>query len=442
MSIQQVLDAIPPDAREPLVKEILFPQFFEALGFVDREYYPEYPTGQGGDSVDYAVRKNLDKNDIFIETRNNPFLLLELKGKDINLEEGSTSYLSTKKQLFRYLLAPKCKTAQWGIITNANHVQLFRKHGKVIFPVTRCLEVNDESIELIRSKIHNTPRALTVAVYNNKGGVGKTTTTINLAAFLSLMDKKVLIIDFDHNQQDLTSSMGLETIEGEIYNCLQKKDYDLRPFISHFKIKIKFRNESRDFGFDVIPADQKFLNLGEEIIRQRVKINRLHEILKSFCSEYDYILIDSSPNWRFFSRSALYAADVVLIPTKHNNIFSLENAATAIKKFIPEIQGERRDGSPIALPIFFNGEKITASQQQTAQEAIREIIDKAKREDKFDLIPYFYPKYTRSKKDLHIFIVPSYANIAGSTFARIPAVYKDKTARTYYSALAKEYFLQ
>ncbi|NEP61829.1 MAG: hypothetical protein F6K31_33570 [Symploca sp. SIO2G7] len=111
MSIQQVLGAIPTDAREPLVKDRLFPQFFQALGFVDREYYPEYATGQGGDSVDYAVRNNLDENDIFIETRNNPFLLLELKGKDINLEEGSSAYLSTKKQLIKYLLAPNCKTA-------------------------------------------------------------------------------------------------------------------------------------------------------------------------------------------------------------------------------------------------------------------------------------------------------------------------------------------
>ncbi|NEQ68404.1 MAG: AAA family ATPase [Symploca sp. SIO2D2] len=442
MSIQQVLDSIPTDAREPLVKEFLFPQFFQALGFVEGEYYPEYPTGQGGDKVDYGVRKNLDDNDIFIATRNNPFLLLELKGKDINLEEGSKTYLSTKKQLIRYLLAPNCKTAQWGIMTNGNHVQLFRKHGKVIFPVTKCLELNDDSLELIRSKIHNTTRALTVAVYNNKGGVGKTTTTINLAAYLSLMDKKVLIIDFDHNQQDLTSSMGLKTIDKGIYKCLQDKHPDLKALISPFKLKIKFKSETRDFRFDVIPADTSLLDFGEERIRQYVRIRRLQQLLKPFCSEYDYILIDSSPNWRFFSRSALYAADVVLIPTKHNNVFSLENAATAIKTFIPEIQQERGDGSPVALPIFFNGEKITDSQKQSAQRAIQEIIDTTKKEDKFDLTPYFYPKYTSAKKDLHIFTLPSYANIAGATFDRIPAVYKDKTARNYYSALAKEYFLQ
>lgn len=59
-----------------------------------------------------------------------------------------------------------------------------------------------------------------------------------------------------------------------------------------------------------------------------------------------------------------------------------------------------------------------------------------------DLLPYFYPRYTASKKDLHIPQVPSYANIAGSAFSRIPAVYRDRSAHEYYKNLAKEYFLQ
>jgi cellulose biosynthesis protein BcsQ len=163
--------------------------------------------------------------------------------------------------------------------------------------------------------------------------------------------------------------------------------------------------------------------------------------LEALKSEYDYILVDSPPNWRIFSQLAVYAADVVLMPTKHNNLFSLENAALAMKKFIPEAQQQRGDVTPIALPIFFNGEKITPPQLAAAQQEVNNIVKLAKK-DGFDLLPHFYPRYTNANKNLHIFEVPSYANIANAAFSRIPATYRDKTARDYYLALAKEYFLQ
>ncbi|MBD1925147.1 ParA family protein, partial [Trichocoleus sp. FACHB-90] len=176
-------------------------------------------------------------------------------------------------------------------------------------------------------------------------------------------------------------------------------------------------------------------------LRQNFGIRRLYQILDSLKYEYDYILIDSPPNWRFFSQSAIYASDVVLIPTKHNNIFSLENAAVAIKQFIPQVQESRKDGGPIALPIFFNGESITDAGRNTAHKAIEEII-KQTPTSKFNLRPYFYPRYTQAKQDRHIFELPSYAHIANAAFSRVPAAYKDKTARNYYLELAKEYFLQ
>jgi cellulose biosynthesis protein BcsQ len=166
---------------------------------------------------------------------------------------------------------------------------------------------------------------------------------------------------------------------------------------------------------------------------------RLRQALEPFKTRYDYILIDSPPNWRFFSQSAVCAADVVLIPTKHNSIFSLENAVTVIKRFIPEIQNQRKDGGPIALPIFFNGESITEAARNTAALAIKQIIEQAKKDQSlpFDLTPYFYPRSNHP-----VFELPSYAHIAGAAFTRVPAAYKNRTACEHYLALAKEYFLQ
>jgi len=194
----------------------------------------------------------------------------------------------------------------------------------------------------------------------------------------------------------------------------------------------------------VIPADKKLSNISDDYWKNKVHktgSRLLHRKLDFAREKYDYILIDAPPNWRVFSKLAVYAADVVLIPTKHNNLFSIENAATAIKTFIPEVQREKQDGSPIALPVFFNGEKITPPQLAAAQQEMNNIIKVVRKEEKFDLLPYFFPKYTNARKDLHIPQVPSYANIASSAFSRIPAVYRDRTALESYKALAKEYFL-
>jgi cellulose biosynthesis protein BcsQ len=443
-ALKQALLNLPNQEPEAIVDKIFVPDFLNALGFDLMERVPAFSTGKGTDKVDYALRHNT-QNNVFVHTKSDPFLLVELKGRDINLTEGSSQYKSTVKQIHRYLSAPNCKTVQWGIITNSNHIQLFRKHGKAIYPATQCLEITRDNVgdlvQKIKQKVSKTPRGLTVAVYNNKGGVGKTTTTVNLAAVLTVKGKKVLIVDFDPNQKDLTNSLGIKPGKVSFYSYLKDKTSQVSSKNVICPYKVHFRRLNKDFVFDVIPSDETF-NEGEDDLRQNLKAYSLLKKLEPLKSNYDYILIDTPPNWRFFSVSAVYASDVVLIPTKHNNIFSLENAAMAICKFIPEVQKVRKDGGPIALPIFFNGEKITDAARNTANEAIENIIKNAAKEHQFDLRPYFYHRYTTANKDLHIFDVPSYAHIADAAFSRIPAAYKNKTAHDHYLSLAKEYFLQ
>ncbi|ESA34756.1 cobyric acid synthase [Leptolyngbya sp. Heron Island J] len=450
ISLPAALSKLPEDAPEAVVSATFFvPHVLEELGFSQSngEVIPEFDTGKG--AADYAVRKNIG-DDIFLHTRNNPYMICELKGRDINLEEGSAQYKRAVQQLHKkYLLAPKCRSAKWGLLTNSCHIQLFRKHNKVIHPATPCLEISPETIdtviETIRQKIENPIKALTVAIYNNKGGVGKTTTTVNLASILALAKKRVLVVDFDPNQQDLTSALGIPLSNGQVYTALDDRDADIRDAIQRYVPPLKKIAEN-DLGFDILPADKVLVHdIDESDLRQKWKKHTLHRKLAELKDAYDYILIDSPPNWRIFSQQALYAAEVVLTPTKHNNLFSLENAVSVIRDFIPEVQSMKGDATPIALPIFFNGGKITPYQLQEAQKALIEMIKQAKKiqseRPKFDLQPYFFPRYTNARKDLHIFQLPSYANIANAAFARIPAVYRDKSAREYYISLAKEYFL-
>jgi cellulose biosynthesis protein BcsQ len=435
-SLKPYLQHLPQNASEAIVSTNFAPYLISYLGFSDKERIPQYDTGGGG-ITDFATRRNLE-NDIFLHTKSNPFLLIELKGREINLTENSPSYKATVNQLKRQLLGNNCQAAQWGIITNGSHIQLFRKHGKIIFPATTCIELTpeniDDTIALIKTKIDNTPKALTVTVYNNKGGVGKTTTTINLAAILAFLGKKVLVLDFDFNQRDLTSSLlNIKPQNGLLEEALTDKNIDLKSVI----IPYIFKNPKLQITFDVVPADPKIAGLTEFEYHSKMKISTLHRKLDLARYEYDYIFIDAAPNWRFTSQLAVYAADVVLLPTKHNNSFSLNNAATAIKEFLPEMQKSKKDGTPIALPIFFNGEKITQPQLELAQKEINQILKNDK-----NLVPYFYPRYTNAKKDLHIHQVPEYAIIASAAFARVPAVYKNRSAYDYYKDLAKEYFLQ
>jgi len=115
-TIQAALQSLPQGASEAIVSAHFSPQFLQALGFESDEVVPEYDTNGGG-IVDKAARKTIE-NDIFLHTKSNPYLLLELKGKDINLTEGTPGYLKTVNQLKRQLLGSNCKSAEWGIITN------------------------------------------------------------------------------------------------------------------------------------------------------------------------------------------------------------------------------------------------------------------------------------------------------------------------------------
>jgi cellulose biosynthesis protein BcsQ len=450
IDLSKALAQLPVNAQEAIVSQNFVLPLLASLGFNGQDVYPQFSTGKG--NVDFAARRTQGGNS-FLEDKANPYLLIEVKGQaidkgaSINLKEGTPRYLQTRHQLKRYLLAEKCQAAQWGIVTNSIHLQLFRRHGKVVVPATECHYIKPENIESIirgiKYQLEDPPKALTVSVYNNKGGVGKTTTTINLAAILALKGKRVLVVDFDAQQEDLTHALGLAVGRVNMLSCLTERDVD--PHEARVTYKLKYKS-GQEISFDVLPADPAMAKQGiQNQLESEIQggYSRLRDILKAFRYEYDYILIDSPPNWMFFSRSSIYAADVVLIPTKHNGLSSLRNAATAIKQFIPEIKAERKDGGPMALPIFFNGEKPTDSQLSIAHKEIKAIISQSQAaEIPCNLLPYFFPKYTSALKDTTIFTLPPTAGIANGAFARVPAALQNKAATDAYHQLAMEYFLQ
>lgn len=445
MSLEQAFQALPPDADERKVESIFSKPFLNALGFSEEEIIPGFRIGNW--AVDQAARKN-SGDDIFLHTQRNPYLYMEVKGRPANLSgESYPDYRNTVLQLKRYLLAPSSKSVQWGLIMNSLHVQLFRKHGKIVHPVTSCLSLEGnlkQVIKLLRQHIESPSKALTIALYNNKGGVGKTTTTINLAATLTLYKKKVLVIDFDHNQSDLGDALNLSPLKNKVLGVLKGKNTNIRDIITPYRLEHPALKEP--LGFDVIAADEAFSGeLDEAKLRQVVKLHDLHRALESLKNDYDYILIDSPPNWRLFAQKAIYAADVVLIPARHDNLHSLQNASTAITQFIPQMREERRkheESGPVVLPIFMNNAlRETGYQISLMHNAIAKIIRKSKKEENFDLTPYFYPKYCKGQKNLDMVSVPYMAYIPRADFMHMPAAFAFKPAREQYKNLVMEYFL-
>jgi cellulose biosynthesis protein BcsQ len=412
----------------------------------------------GAQKVDIAVRKN-NSTDNFSHSLKDPSLIVELKRRSKNISPNTAEYLSLVKQLKGYLdrEAVNCSQARWGLVTNADRIQLFRRHGKVIYPFTNNIELTaeniDEKINQIKNYIDDEYRALVVALYNNKGGVGKTTTTINLAAILSLpsakggFGKKVLVVDFDPNQKDLTEILGIKPGKVKLLEFLKNsksKDNVIDDLVSPYPIKFKDGKWYR--FFDVIPADEGFLQVPPSSLPSILYKGSLRKILSRLKNKYDYILIDAPPGSNYFTKEAIIASDVVLMPSKHNGLASLNNAATAMKEIFPQLGQERRVHSPeladpTPLPIFFNGEQMTPAQEKQAREEINKIIDNVIQSDNIDLTPFFFPKKTGIVESEEIFNLPNIAHISSAHFSRRPAALTNQLAFVAYKRFVEEYFI-
>ncbi|HCF27793.1 MAG TPA: hypothetical protein DEV81_11480 [Cyanobacteria bacterium UBA11049] len=254
------------------------------------------------------------------------------------------------------------------------------------------------------------------------------------------MDKQVLVVDFDTQQRDLTNSLGIKLGSVSLSDCMIDSSLNVHNTIQPFSVRYK---DGKRVKFDVIPSEPTWERYTDSELEARIEKRgaRLRDLLKVFLNKYDYILIDCPTNWMFFSQSSVYAADAILIPTNHNNLASINNAAKVIKEFIPKVKEARKDGGPIALPIFFNGEKITEPQLKTVHAEIQAIIEREKLAAKFDLEPYFFPKAKKAHIDKTVFSIPGYAVVANAAFSRVPAAFIHATAAEYYLGLAKEYFL-
>ena len=150
----------------------------------------------------------------------------------------------------------------------------------------------------------------TIAICNQKGGVGKTTTAVNLGAGLAKAGKRVLLVDCDP-QGDLTQSLGYQAdeLDQSLGRLMYLATQDCKPVVGDTILH-------HEEGMDLLPSNLDLSSMETRLVNAMSREKVLDNLLKSVKSDYDYILIDCMPSLGMITINALTAADSVIIPVQ------------------------------------------------------------------------------------------------------------------------------
>ena len=246
------------------------------------------------------------------------------------------------------------------------------------------------------------------SVANQKGGVGKTTTAINLGAALALIGQRVLLIDMDP-QANLTSGVGMKGQSapgGTIYEALTAEESDAPSFVIPTPLS----------GLSLIPADRNLTGAEIDLVSLAQRESRLRRITEVMRDRFDFLFIDTPPSLGLLTLNTLVAADAILIPL-NCEYFALEGIADLVAT-LERVRAAYNPGLEIAGVVLTMYDERTNLGQQVAR----------------DIRGYF-------KDRVFSTVIPRNIRLGEAPSHGLPAVLYDERSRgaEAYVALAREF---
>ena len=206
-----------------------------------------------------------------------------------------------------------------------------------------------------------------IAIANQKGGVGKTTTSVNLAASLGVLEKKVLLIDADP-QANATSGLGIdvESVAVGTYQLLEHSNTTQEAIIA-----------TDSPNLDIIPAHIDLVAIEIELVDKDKREYMMREAISHLRDQYDYILIDCAPSLGLLTLNALTASDSVIIPIQCE-YFALEGLGKLLNtiKSVQKIHNESLDIEGLLLTMYDSRLRLSNQVVEEVQKHFSEMVFK------------------------------------------------------------------
>jgi len=204
-----------------------------------------------------------------------------------------------------------------------------------------------------------------IAIANQKGGVGKTTTSVNLAASLGVLEKKVLLIDADP-QANATSGLGIdvESVEIGTYQLLEHTNTAKEAIV-----------KTDTPNLDIIPAHIDLVAIEIELVDKEKREYMMKKAIEDLKNNYDFILIDCAPSLGLLTLNALTAADAVLIPIQCE-YFALEGLGKLLNtvKSVQKIHNPELDIEGLLLTMYDSRLRLSNQVVEEVQKHFNEMV--------------------------------------------------------------------
>jgi cellulose biosynthesis protein BcsQ len=350
-SLESIFSAIALHSNESDVEKKVITPILQLLGYEPKDWEAQAKVGKSkldflvlppSSAIPYApylvieakaAHKNLSNNvwqlnDYMRQTA--AFLGLLTNGYDfwivynydqkpkVILTYTQSDFIQNFHLLNKLLCKPTCLSVYKSLYKNelnfrsklVNQIsQLF--HSDDFSPVTPKIT---DSIIIKPTQDPKEKKGMIITVFNNKGGVGKTTTTINLAAALNKLGKTVLLVDIDA-QANLTTGLGIDPLE----DVEEQGRKDITHLLTNPRVQLEdvvIRKQWDDVELDIVPSHIRLSYMDNELANT-LDIDRvLDKKLKKHLERYDYILIDPPPSFGKVNTIALMASSAVFIPTQ------------------------------------------------------------------------------------------------------------------------------